>query len=439
MFWQTEWKYLLVIVVGFLVCFYLPVGNDRFDQALLEALHLVQWYAQQHVLMCLIPAFFIAGAIGIFVSQSAVMKYLGPGANKVLAYAVAAVSGGILTVCSCTILPLFAGIYRMGAGLGPACTFLYGGPAVNVLAAIMTFRILGLELGIARIAGAVGISILIGLLMSFIFRKEEQEKVAMQTALQTEAPKRTLTQNGLFFTSMIGILVFGNLCCQPPEEVVGRIGAALYTYKQVLTSLCGIALGVMLVLWFGMKWWKVVTVAVPTAVLAYLFPSHVQIPFAAAILGLSFMTSTDKGECGEWFAASWSFAKQIFPLLLFGIFIAGLLLGRVGHEGLIPSEWIAWTLGGNSLRANFFASFGGVFMYFATLTEVPFVQALIGAGMGKGPALSLLLTGPALSLPSVLVIYSVLGLKKMFAFIGLVIVFSTFMGMMFGCFCTPAG
>jgi uncharacterized membrane protein YraQ (UPF0718 family) len=327
----------------------------------------------------------------------------------------------------------------MGAGLGPACTFLYGGPAVNVLAAVMTFRILGPELGIARIAGAIGISILIGLLMSFIFRKEEQEKVAMQTASQAEAPKRALTQNMLFFASMIGILAFGNLCCQPPEEVGGKIGAAFYTYQQVLTSLCGIALGVMLVLWFGMKWWKVVSIAVPVAVLAYLFPDNVQIPFVAAMLGLSLMTSTDQGECGEWFASSWLFAKQIFPLLLFGIFIAGLLLGRVGHEGLIPSEWIAWALGGNSLRANFFASFGGVLMYFATLTEVPFVQALLGAGMGKGPALSLLLAGPPLSLPSVLVIYSVLGPKKMFVFVGLVIVFSMFLGMAFGCFYAPIG
>ena len=437
MSWKTEWKYLLYIAAGFLACFYLPVGNDRFDHAVLEAFHLIKWYAQEHVLMCLIPAFFIAGAIGIFMSQGAVMKYLGPSANKVIAYAVAALSGAILTICSCTILPLFAGIYRMGAGLGPACAFLYSGPAISVLAIIMTTKILGAELGIARVTGAVGMSIVIGLLMAFLFRKEEQEKIAMQTASLAEVPRRSLLQNLLFFASMIGVLVFVNICCQPPEEVGGIGGTAVCDRRHMLTALCGIALGVMLVLWFDMKWWKVVAVAVPTAVLAYLFPNNLQIPFVTALLGLSLITSTDKGECGDWFVSSWSFTKMILPLLLFGIFIAGLLLGRVGEEGLIPSDWIVAALGGNSLRANFFASVAGAFMYFATLTEVPFVQALMGAGMGKGPALSLLLAGPALSLPSMLVIYSVLGFKKTFVFVGLVIVFSMFLGMAFGTFCSP--
>ena len=434
MLWRTEWKHLLIIVTAFLACFYLPVGSARFDHAVLEAFHLVQWYAQEHVLLCLIPAFFIAGAIGIFISQGAVMKYLGPDAKKVPAYAVAAVSGGILTVCSCAILPLFAGIYRMGAGLGPACAFLYSGPAISVLAIIMTTRILGAELGIARIVGAVSMSIFIGLLMAWIFRKEEQDKIVMQSAQPGGEPKRTLWQNGLFFAAMIGILLFANLCCQPPEEVTGKMMATVFAYRYVITAFCGIALGVMLPLWFSMKWWKVIGVALPVAGLAILFPNDVQVPFIAALLGLSLITSTDKGECGDWFAASWSFAKMILPLLLCGVFIAGLLLGRVGEEGLIPSEWIAWAVGGNSLRANFFASIAGALMYFATLTEVPCVQALIGAGMGKGPALTLLLAGPALSLPSMLVIHNVLGTKKTFVFVGLVVGFSILLGMLFGCF-----
>jgi uncharacterized membrane protein YraQ (UPF0718 family) len=428
MTWKTEWKYLLCIVVGFLACFFLPVGNERFDRALFEALYLVKWYAQMHVLLCLIPAFFIAGAIGVFVSQGTVMKYLGSGANKVLAYAVASVSGGILAVCSCTILPLFAGIYRLGAGLGPACTFLYSGPAISVLAIILTARILGPELGIARALGAIGISILIGLLMAFIFRKEEQEKVTVPLTLPVETRKRSLWQNVLFFAALIGILVFVNCGC---SSGTSNIWATIY---NLLATFCGIALGVMLILWFGMKWWKVVAVAVPVAALAYLFSGNVLIPFVAAVLGLSLITSTDKGECGDWFAASWSSAKQMLPLLLFGILIAGLLLGRTGEEGLIPSEWIVWAVGGNSLRANFFASVAGALMYFATCTEVPIVQALIGAGMGKGPALALLLAGPALSLPSMLIIYNVLGLKKTAAFIGLVVVFSMTFGMIFGHF-----
>jgi uncharacterized membrane protein YraQ (UPF0718 family) len=346
------------------------------------------------------------------------------------------VSGTILTVCSCAILPLFAGIYRLGAGLGPACTFLYSGPAISVLAIIMTARILGPELGIARAVGAVGISILIGLLMAFIFRKDEREKMTMQAALPAEEPKRALWQNALFFISMVGILLFSNYCC-PKKETESGLLLLMYGYGHYLTALCAIALGTMLVFWFELTWWKFVAMAVPAAALAILFPNNIQISFVAAVLGLSLVTSTDKGECGEWFASTWSFAKQMFPLLLFGVFIAGLLLGSNragGNEGLIPSEWIAWAVGGNSLRANFFASFAGALMYFATMTEVPFVQALLGAGMGKGPALSLLLAGPALSLPGMLVIHSVLGNKKTAVFIGLVVVFSMTGGMIFGCF-----
>ena len=435
MTWKTEWKYLLWMVVGFLVCFYLPVGNARFDHAVMESLHLVKWYAQEHVLLCLIPAFFIAGGIGVFVSQGAVMKYLGPKANKTLAYAVASVSGTVLAVCSCTVLPLFAGIYRMGAGLGPASAFLYSGPAINVLAIIMTARILGPELGFARAVGAVVLSIIIGLLMAFLFRKEEREKVAAQMQMPEEEPKHSLWQNALFFGSMIGILVFANFG-QPSSGAVDTDGmdlwAMIYASKWAFTSIFGVALGVILCLWFDMKWWKVVVAAVPVTILAYLFPDNVLIPFTAATLGLSLVTSFDKGETGEWFASSWEFAKQIVPLLLFGVFVAGLLLGRVGEEGLIPSDWIARAVGGNSLRANFFAAFAGAFMYFATLTEVPIIQGLVGAGMGKGPALALLLAGPALSLPSMLVINSVLGPKKTAVFIGLVIVFSMLFGMVFG-------
>jgi len=410
----------------------MPVGNDRFDHAVLEAFHLVKWYAQEHVLLCLIPAFFIAGGIAIFVSQGSVMKYLGASANKLLAYAVASVSGGILTVCSCTILPLFAGIYRMGAGLGPACVFLYSGPAINVLAAIMTARILGIELGIARAVAAICLGIIVGLLMALIFRKEEQEKIAMQTVQTTEEPKRPLWQNVLFFASMIGVLVFANFGCS--GESTG-IWLAIYNGKWVLTSVCGAALGVMLILWFGLKWWKVVCVAIPVIAMAYLFPGNALIPFVVATLGLSLIASMDKGECGDWFAASWSFAKLILPLLLIGILVAGFLLGSPGGKGgLIPAEWVAWAVGGNSLQANFFASFAGAFMYFATLTEVPIVHSLMGAGMGNGPALALLLAGPTISLPSMLVIYSVLGARKTFTFVGLVIVSSMLCGMVFGFF-----
>jgi uncharacterized membrane protein YraQ (UPF0718 family) len=427
--WKAEWKYLALIIGVFLACFYLPVGTERFDNAILEAFHLVKWYAQEHVLLCLIPAFFIAGAIGVFVSQASVMKYLGPAANKVLAYGVAAVSGTILAVCSCTILPLFSGIYRMGAGLGPACAFLYSGPAINVLAIVLTARVLGVEMGIARGVGAVFFSVVIGALMAIIFHKEEKQKIAMQMAMPEEEVKRSLLQNGLYFTSMVGILVFANW--GKPQETTG-VWASLYAAKWIITSGFAVALGVMLIAWFQMRVWKIGITAVAVVGFALLFPDLPVIAFTAGFVGLSVFTSTDKGELGDWFSTSWGFAKQILPLLLFGVLIAGALLGRVGHEGLIPSEWVAKAVGGNSFHANFFASFAGAFMYFATLTEVPILQGLIGSGMGKGPALALLLAGPALSLPNMLVINSVLGVKKTATFVGLVIVIATFSGMFFG-------
>ncbi len=427
--WKNEWKVLLLIIAGFLACFYLPIGTARFDNAILEAFQLVKWYAQEHVLLCLVPAFFIAGAIGVFVSQTSVMKYLGPKANKILAYGVASVSGTILAVCSCTILPLFSGIYRMGAGLGPATAFLYSGPAINVLAIILTARILGPEMGIARAVGAVLLSIIIGASMAFIFRKEESAKLAIQMALPEEEVKRPLWQTSLYFAAMIGVLVFANW--GRPQETTG-VWAAIFTAKWQITAGFAAALGLILIFWFQVRAWKVGLTAIPVIALAFLFPEQPIIAFTAGFLGLSAFTSTDKGEAGEWFASSWTFAKQILPLLLFGVLVAGLLLGRVGHEGIIPSEWVAGAVGGNSLMANFFASFAGAFMYFATLTEVPILQGLMANGMGKGPALALLLAGPALSLPSMLVINTVLGFKKTFVFVSLVIVISTICGMFFG-------
>jgi uncharacterized protein len=427
--WKNEWKYLLLIIGVFLACYYLPVGSVRFDNAILEAFHLVKWYAQEHVLLCLVPAFFIAGAIGVFISQASVMKYLGPKANKIMAYGVASVSGTILAVCSCTILPLFAGIYKMGAGLGPASAFLYSGPAINVLAIILTARILGPEMGIARAVGAVLMGIVIGASMAFIFRKEEKAKLAIQMAMPAEEVKRPLWQTSLYFAAMIGVLVFANW--GRPQETTGA-WAAIFALKWQITSVFAAALGLILISWFGMRAWKVGSIVVPVVALAFLFPDQPIIAFTAGFIGLSIFTSTDKGEVGAWFASSWTFAKQILPLLLFGVLVAGALLGRVGHEGLIPSEWVAGAVGGNSLTANIFASVAGAFMYFATLTEVPILQGLIGSGMGKGPALALLLAGPALSLPSMLVINTVLGLKKTAVFVSLVVVFSTLGGVLFG-------
>ncbi|HBM15301.1 MAG TPA: hypothetical protein DD381_03000 [Lentisphaeria bacterium] len=428
---NKEVKIFVWIAVIFAVIYYLPVGYDRFNNAVLEALYLSKWYAREHVLLCLIPAFFIAGAITVFINQNAVMKYLGPKANKLLAYGVASVSGVILAVCSCTVLPLFAGIYRMGAGLGPACTFLYSGPAINILAIALTARILGVELGIARAIGAIAFSIVIGLLMHLIFYKDEKHRgETIQMAELDEEKGRTLLQNGLFFLLLVGILVFANW--GKPDEVSG-LWFLTFSYKWIITGFFAALLGLTLYLWFAVKLWKLLISAVVIILAVILFPETPLVPFFVGTICLSFLTLSDKGGHGEeWFSSSWGYAKQILPLLFFGVLVAGLLLGRVGHEGLIPSEWVSSAVGGNSFFANFVASFAGAFMYFATLTEVPILQGLIASGMGKGPALALLLAGPALSLPNMLVIRSIMGTKKTIVYVVLVIFMSTFTGMFYG-------
>ncbi len=386
---KGEWKKFLLIAGVFLACFYLPLDSLRFRNAIFESLALAKWYAREHVLLCLVPAFFIAGAIGVFISQASVMKYLGAKANKVLAYGVASVSGTVLAVCSCTVLPLFAGIYRMGAGLGPATAFLYSGPAINVLAIILTARVLGFELGVARAVGAILFSIVIGLLMHLIYRKEEIEKANVQMQMPKPEVSRPLWQNSIYFASMVGILVFANWA--KPTNGTG-LWAAIHSAKWIITGGFGGVLIFVLAMWFK------------------------------------------KGELGEWLETTWGFAKQILPLLFIGVLIAGALLGRPDHEGLIPSQWVSRAVGGNSLWANLFAAVAGAFMYFATLTEVPILQGLIGAGMGKGPALALLLAGPALSLPNMLVIRSIMGTQKTVVFVTLVVAMATVSGIIFGTF-----
>jgi uncharacterized membrane protein YraQ (UPF0718 family) len=428
MSWKDEWKPLSWITAVFLLFFFLPVGTGRFDNAILEAFYLVKWYAQEHVILCLLPAFFIAGAIAVFVSQESVIKYFGARANKVLAYGVASVSGTVLAVCSCTVLPLFAGIYKRGAGIGPAAAFLYSGPAINVLAIILTARILGLELGIARAVGAIFFSIVIGLIMHVIFRNESTNDASLEPA-GSSADGRALWKTAVYFAVMVCILVFANW--GRPSAQSG-FWYAVYSSKWIITGVLAILLGFMLAAWFRIGWAGIVAVSVPVIVLVILLPAYPVIPFAAGIIGLSVLTGRRSDEAGEWFESSWGFAKQILPLLFIGVMIAGILLGRPGEEGVIPSGWIHSAVGGNSLGANLFASVAGAFMYFATLTEVPILEGLIGSGMGKGPALALLLAGPALSLPNMLVIRSVIGFKKTAAFVLLVIVMATASGMMYG-------
>jgi hypothetical protein len=428
--WKTEWKTLAWMAAAFAVFFWLPVGWPRFDGAVTEALALTRWYAREHVLLCLVPAFFIAGAIASFVSQAAVMKYLGPKAPKVVAYGVASVSGTILAVCSCTVLPLFAGIHQMGAGLGPATAFLYSGPAINVLAVVLTASVLGAKLGAARAIGAVLFALVVGALMAIIFKRSEQDRVDAMTLPEPEG-ERPLGQVAAFFAAQVAVLVFANWA--RPDDPTG-VWFAIWRAKWWLTSAGAVALGLILVRWYTLAAWKAVVIGVPTAVLAVARPEHPALAFTAGVIGLAVVTARDQGELGQWFASSWGYAKQILPLLLGGVLVAGLLLGRPGNEGLIPSGWVETAVGGNGFAATLFASVAGALMYFATLTEVPILQGLIGAGMGPGPSLALLLAGPALSLPNMIVIASVIGWKRTSVYMGLVVVMATATGLIYGTF-----
>lgn len=386
---MKERNKLLLLIGAYLIAYYLPWDHPRIRQSGLEAFMMLREYAREHVLTCLVPAFFIAGAISVFVSQAAVLKYFGAQAKKVVAYGVASVSGTILAVCSCTVLPLFAGIYTRGAGIGPATAFLYSGPAINVLAIVLTARILGWQMGLARAIGAVIFAIVTGLLMAFIFRREDAQRTTGEIYVPEEGAKeRSLFQEGLYMLTMVLILIFAAFA--KPAPGASGLWTGIFAAKWYITLILLAVLAFMIKAWF---------------------------------------TRTERVS---WVQATWGFMKQIFPLLGAGVLAAGFALGRPGHPALIPEEYIRALLGGNSLWANLFASLAGALMYFATLTEVPILQGLLGAGMGKGPALALLLAGPALSLPNMLVIGGVLGAKKTAVFCAIIVVMSTIAGICYG-------
>ncbi|MGB5850393.1 MAG: permease [Ignavibacteriaceae bacterium] len=428
--WKEQYKSFLWIAGFFVFAYFLPIESEKFQGAVSDALSLTKWYAQEHVLLCLIPAFFIAGTIAVFVSQSAVIKYFGAKAKKWISYLVASVSGSILAVCSCTVLPLFSGIHKRGAGLGPAIAFLYSGPAINILAIILTARILGFELGIARVVGAVVFSIVIGLLMAFFFRKEEREKAEAQLAMPDVEEGRPFWQTSFHFFILVGILVFATW--GTPDSDSG-LWTFVYSFKWLITGLFGVGLALSLIYILKIKQLFVILGSIPVIILAIIYPQYPLIPFVAAVAVLTILLSISDGEPNEWMGETWGFTKQILPLLGAGVLVAGFLLGSPeGGSGIIPNHWISNLVGGNSLFSNFFASIVGAFMYFATLTEVPILQGLISSGMGKGPALALLLAGPALSLPNMLVIRSVIGTRKTLVYVLLVIIMSTISGLIYG-------
>jgi uncharacterized membrane protein YraQ (UPF0718 family) len=441
---KKEIKILIWIAVIFGVAFFLPIESARFNTAIAATFDLVKWYAREHVVLCLLPAFFIAGVISVFVSQGSVLRYFGANAKKWLAYTVAAVSGTVLAVCSCTILPLFSSIHKRGAGLGPAIAFLYSGPAINILAIILTARILGFEMGVARTIGAISFSVIIGLIMAFIYRKEEKIKKEEQMNIQLPPEKRPMWQTSFHFFILVLILVFANWG-KPTADDVSSTWYYLWAYKWYITGFFALLLGYSLIRILKIKWQWVLIAAIATVASALLSSNLIEnaklaplVPMLVGIASLSIITLFDKNEDEnrEWTISSWGFAKQILPLLAIGVITAGFLLGST-HDGqtiagVIPNEWIQWLVGGNSIFSNFFASVVGAFMYFATLTEVPILQGLIASGMGKGPALALLLAAPSLSLPNMLVIRGVLGTQKTVVYVSLVVVMATVSGLIYG-------
>jgi len=418
---------MALMIGAFLLIYFLPAGNARFDNAVLEGIRLTHWYAQEHVILCLLPAFIIAGAMAVYISQGSVLRYLGPQASKPIALGVASISGTLLAVCSCTVLPLFGGIYRRGAGLGAAIAFLYSGPAINIMAVVVTGKVLGAELGIARAVGAIIFAVVIGAIMHLIYRKEELERAsASARGFEAEEAEKPFGAVVTFFGLMVGILVFANWAAADSQAWM-----QVYEWKWQITSVLAVLLGALLVISWQWPIAQLLILGGSVLVSALLVPSSPELPFAIGALGIVLITSLREQD-QEWAVQTWSFTKQIMPLLLGGVFVAGLLLGRPGYEGLIPSQWVSAAVGDNSLRSTLLASVVGAFMYFSTLTEVPIVEGLLGSGMGKGPALALLLAGPALSLPNMLVIRTILGNEKTFVYCALVVIMATVTGYVYG-------
>ena len=430
---MNEWKKFGWLAGIFLVAYFIPLANPKVREAIFEGFYLLQWYARNHTLACVVPAMFIAGAISTFLSQASVMRYLGPKANRPVAYTVASIAGVVLAVCSCSVLPMFAGIYALGAGLGPACAFLYSGPAINVMAIFLSARVLGVELGVARGIGAIAFAFVIGLLMAFVFRRSEQKRT--EAAMQLPEPPvspRSLGQTSLYFLCLLLFLIFSDWYNTNDVTVTMKSGVTVqanvrYQAKDTLDIQ---KYGPDNRLVTEVERILLADVAAVTPVPSFAMTIHGIKWYLAGFMGLAILAMLwrwfSKAEINEWLASTWDFGKIIVPLLFGGVFITGFV------GALIPEKYVATLVGGNSLLSNFTAAFVGMVWYFATLTEIPIVEMLMKLGMGKGPALALLLAGPALSLPSILVLWKVMGGKKTFVFCVLTVVMSTLVGFAFG-------
>jgi uncharacterized membrane protein YraQ (UPF0718 family) len=437
---KKEWTILGGLVIIFLLAYFLNFTSPNIQNAIMDAFYMLQWYARNHTLACVVPAMFIAGAIASFLSKEAVLRHLGPKSNKAEAYSVASVSGTVLAVCSCSVLPMFAGIYRVGAGLGPAAAFLYSGPAINVMAIFLTARVLGFDLGIARVIGSVVFAVVIGLIMAAIFHKDEEKREAVFMQLpDPPAPRRNLFQTALFFAAMIAFLVFSDWA-NPSLTTIEKTDGTKMRVAVLLETTDMLRVQVEEPVGDLKKGAKLTIPKSEIVKTEYATPEGYEWAnwiythrwyFAFACLAATLLMVFgwfDKEELSDWMGQTWGFARSIIPLLFGGVFVTGFV------GALIPEEVVGRWVGGDGIGANLVASVIGAMWYFATLTEIPILETLIGLGMGRGPALSLLLAGPALSLPSIAVIYSVIGLKKTAVFVGLTVVMSAIVGMAFGWF-----
>jgi Predicted permeases len=430
---MKDLKKLYWLIGIFIVMYFLPLGNPKITNAIFEAFKLLQWYIINHTLACVVPAMFIAGAISTFLSQASVMKYLGPDANRTMAYTVASVSGVVLAVCSCSVLPMFAGIYTMGAGLGPASAFLYSGPAINIMAIFLSARVLGFDIGLARAIGAIGFAFVIGLCMAFIFKRSEHARTKTALAMPPAShPSRPLWKTGLYFLCLIMFLIFSDWYNTNDVTITMKNNAAMKASVQYSTQD-----------FIEVKEYKADGARAIDAVrldrkdIVKITPEdnlvmrvHAIKWYLAGAMLLAILIMLKKWftrtEIREWMGATWDFGMMIVPLLFGGVFVTGFV------GGILPEKAVAAFVGGNGFLSNLVASTIGALWYFATLTEIPITEMLMRLGMGKGPALALLLAGPALSLPSILVINKILGWRKTLAFCLLTVVFSTIVGYFFG-------
>ncbi len=429
---MKQWKIFAAFAAIFLAAYFLPLSNPKITAAILEAFKLLQWYARNHTLACVVPALFIAGAIITFLSKASVLRYLGPKSNKLAAYSVASVSGTVLSVCSCSVLPMFAGIYRLGAGLGPASAFLYAGPAINVMAIFLTARVLGFEIGLARVIGAVGFAFLVGLGMAVTFRRQEKAKAAV--SLPEEPPSRRRPwQTGLFLSCMVGFLVFSDWF-HPGDAVVRKTDGTPLQCVVLQETRDEVMIQVQEPGGTLRAGDKVVLskdeVAAIEDVRSWVMDVYRLRWYLAGCLGLAVLVMAfrwyGRSELREWMLNTWDFSKLLVPLLFGGVFLVGFI------GALLPDEQVGKLVGDNGLSSNLVGSVVGALFYFATLTEVPIVQALMEHGMARGPALALLLAGPAISLPNILVLWRVMGAARTLVFCGLVVVMATIAGLLYG-------